>query len=93
MILTPAGNYYTKLGQECVAAGCGVDLFLFPNSYVDIATIAEVPRLTGGQIYKYTYFQVCFETLALCTTNVFNCVVSSSRQNDNFTASNINSFK
>jgi protein transport protein SEC24 len=40
-----------------VAAGCAVDLFLFPNGYVDVATVAEVPRLTGGTVYKYAYFQ------------------------------------
>ena len=60
-LLGPVSNFYTKLGQECVSIGCGVDLFLFPNSYVDVATIGEVPRLTGGQIYKYTYFQVSSE--------------------------------
>ncbi|KAI0237798.1 Protein transport protein Sec24C [Lamellibrachia satsuma] len=56
-ILIPQSSFYTKLGQECVAVGCGVDLFLFPNSYIDVATIAEVPRLTGGTLYKYSYFQ------------------------------------
>ncbi|XP_014770483.1 protein transport protein Sec24C isoform X1 [Octopus bimaculoides] len=56
-LLTPQGNFYTKLGQQCVAAGCSVDLFLFPNSYVDIATIGELCRLTGGNMYKYSYFQ------------------------------------
>lgn len=56
-ILAPQTTFYTKLGQDCVAAGCGVDVFLFPNSYVDVATVAEVPRLTGGSVYKYTYFQ------------------------------------
>lgn len=50
--------FYTTLGQECVAAGCGVDLFLFPNAYIDIATVGEVCRLTGGDIYKYDYFTV-----------------------------------
>ena len=58
-VLTPQSPFYTKLGQECVSAGCSVDLFLFPNSYIDIATISEVPRLTGGSLYKYQYFQVC----------------------------------
>ncbi|CAH1795236.1 unnamed protein product [Owenia fusiformis] len=56
-LLGPQSNFYTKLGQDCVAAGCGVDIFLFPNSYTDIATIGEVCRLTGGQMFKYTYFQ------------------------------------
>jgi len=58
-ILTPQNNVYNNLGQECVAAGCSVDLFIFNNSYIDIATISQVARLTGGEVYKYTYFQVC----------------------------------
>ncbi|KAL3875828.1 hypothetical protein ACJMK2_033741 [Sinanodonta woodiana] len=56
-ILSPQTNFYTKLGQDCVSAACSVDIFLFPNSYVDVATIAEVCRLTGGNMYKYSYFQ------------------------------------
>ncbi|KYQ47183.1 Protein transport protein Sec24C [Trachymyrmex zeteki] len=56
-VLTPQNNVYNNLGQECVGAGCSVDLFIFNNSYVDIATIGQICRLTGGEIYKYTYFQ------------------------------------
>ncbi|KZC10745.1 PREDICTED: protein transport protein Sec24C [Dufourea novaeangliae] len=56
-VLAPQNNVYNNLGQECVGAGCSVDLFVFNNSYVDIATIGQVARLTGGEVYKYTYFQ------------------------------------
>lgn len=56
-ILTPQIPFYTKLGQDCVSEGCSVDLFLFPNSYIDVATVSEVSRLTGGSVYKYSYFQ------------------------------------
>ncbi|XP_076233230.1 COPII coat complex component secretory 24CD [Calliopsis andreniformis] len=56
-VLAPQNNVYNNLGQECVAAGCSVDLFIFNNSYVDIATIGQISRLTGGEVYKYTYFQ------------------------------------
>lgn len=56
-VLTPQTNVYNNLGQECVQAGCAVDLFVFNNSYVDLATIGQICRLTGGEIYKYTYFQ------------------------------------
>lgn len=56
-LLTPQINFYTKVGQQCVAAGCSVDMFLFPNSYVDVASISELCRLTGGNMYKYSYFQ------------------------------------
>nr|XP_054774147.1 protein transport protein Sec24C-like [Lytechinus pictus] len=56
-VLTPQINFYTKLGQDCVTSGCSVDTFLFPNSYVDVATVGQVSTLTGGQCYKYSYFQ------------------------------------
>lgn len=56
-VAAPQTNVYNNLGQECVAAGCSVDLFLFNNSYIDVATIGQICRLTGGEVYKYTYFQ------------------------------------
>ena len=57
-ILTQQTNFYSKLATECVAAGCSVDMFLFPNSYCDVATISDICRLTSGNMYKYSYFQV-----------------------------------
>lgn len=54
----PQSTVYNMLGQECVGAGVSVDLFVFNNSYIDLATIGQVARLTGGEVYKYTYFQV-----------------------------------
>jgi len=56
-ILTPQCKFYSQLGEECVAAGCSVDVFLFPNSYCDVATISDICRLTSGNMYKYSYFQ------------------------------------
>ncbi|XP_038109772.1 protein transport protein Sec24C isoform X1 [Culex quinquefasciatus] len=56
-VLTPQSTVYNMLGQECVGAGVSVDLFIMNNSYIDLATIGQVSRLTGGEIYKYTYFQ------------------------------------
>lgn len=56
-VLAPQSNVYNNLGQECVQNGCSVDLFIFNNSYIDLATIGQVCRLTGGEVYKYTYFQ------------------------------------
>lgn len=56
-ILTPQNTFYEKLAKDCVANGVGVDLFLFPNAYIDVATIGSVATLTGGQIYRYSYFK------------------------------------
>lgn len=56
-ILTPQNQAYNQLGQDCVLAGVSVDLFLFNNSYIDVATVGQVSRLSGGEVFKYTYFQ------------------------------------
>ncbi|XP_054898883.1 protein transport protein Sec24C isoform X2 [Poeciliopsis prolifica] len=56
-LFQPQVGFYNNLAKECVAQGCCVDLFLFPNQYVDVATLGVVPVSTGGSIYKYTYFQ------------------------------------
>ncbi|KRZ25409.1 Protein transport protein Sec24C [Trichinella pseudospiralis] len=56
-ILTSQSDFYAKLSEECRSVGCGVDLFLFPNSFIDVATIGEICRLTGSQMYKYPYFE------------------------------------
>ncbi|KAL7990341.1 hypothetical protein Chor_013771 [Crotalus horridus] len=57
-LFQPQTNFYNNLAKDCVAQGCCVDLFLFPNQYLDVATMGVVPYQTGGSIYKYTYFQV-----------------------------------
>ncbi|VVC37865.1 Sec23/Sec24, trunk domain,Sec23/Sec24 beta-sandwich,ADF-H/Gelsolin-like domain,Zinc finger [Cinara cedri] len=56
-ILNPQTNVYMDLGQECVQVGCSVDLFITNNSFIDLATIGEITKITGGEIFKYTYFQ------------------------------------
>ncbi|XP_069362795.1 protein transport protein Sec24C isoform X5 [Maniola hyperantus] len=55
-ILTPQTTAYNELGQACSAAGVCVQMFLCNNAYIDAATLGQLPRLTGGQLHKYTYF-------------------------------------
>ncbi|XP_061857137.1 protein transport protein Sec24C isoform X2 [Colius striatus] len=57
-LFQPQTSFYNNLAKDCVAQGCCVDLFLFPNQYVDVATLGVVPYQTGGSIYKYAYFQL-----------------------------------
>ncbi|XP_038599737.1 protein transport protein Sec24C isoform X2 [Tachyglossus aculeatus] len=57
-LFQPQTHMYQGLAKECVAQGCCVDLFLFPNQYVDVATLGVVPYHTGGSVYKYACFQV-----------------------------------
>jgi len=57
-LFQPQVNSYESLARDCVANGCCVNLFLFPNQYVDIASLGLVTMHTGGTLYKYNNFQV-----------------------------------
>ncbi|KAH0615945.1 hypothetical protein JD844_026615 [Phrynosoma platyrhinos] len=57
-LFQPQTNIYETLARDCVANGCCVDLFLFPNQYVDVASMGLVTMHTGGTLYKYNNFQV-----------------------------------
>ncbi|MEE6461698.1 hypothetical protein FKM82_001378 [Ascaphus truei] len=57
-LFLPQTNIYESLAKDCVATGCCVDLFLFPNQYTDVASMGTVTMLTGGTLYKYNNFQV-----------------------------------
>ncbi|XP_069834551.1 protein transport protein Sec24D [Dendropsophus ebraccatus] len=57
-LFLPQSNVYESLAKECVTNGCCVDLFLFPNQNIDVASIGLVTMLTGGTLYKYNNFQV-----------------------------------
>ena len=54
----PQEFFWRKLGQDCAKAGISVDLFLFPNAYIDIATLGSLSSFTGGETYCYTNFDV-----------------------------------
>uniref|UniRef100_A0A8C4YJK7 SEC24 homolog D, COPII coat complex component n=1 Tax=Gopherus evgoodei TaxID=1825980 RepID=A0A8C4YJK7_9SAUR len=58
ILFQPQTNIYESLARDCVANGCCVNLFLFPNQYVDVASMGLVTMYTGGTLYKYNNFQV-----------------------------------
>lgn len=58
ILFQPQVNIYESLARDCVANGCCVNLFLFPNQYVDVASMGLVTMYTGGTLYKYNNFQV-----------------------------------
>lgn len=58
---------YKELGEECVQVGCSVDLFITNNSFIDLPTIGQISKISGGEIFKYTYFQVSYCDLMFCS--------------------------
>uniref|UniRef100_A0A8B9KJ51 SEC24 homolog D, COPII coat complex component n=1 Tax=Astyanax mexicanus TaxID=7994 RepID=A0A8B9KJ51_ASTMX len=60
-LFQPQRGVYEQLTKDCVGQGCSVDLFVFPNQYMDIATMGNISTHTGGSVYKYSNFQVCVD--------------------------------
>ena len=60
-VLLPQTKFYNDLGQECVAVGCSVDLFLFNNAYIDVATLSQVNKLTS--INNHQQYSGCWHIL------------------------------
>ncbi|KAG0300638.1 COPII coat Sec23p-Sfb3p heterodimer component [Dissophora globulifera] len=55
-LYVPQDDFYKKLGRSCVKAGLCVDLFLFPNAYVDVASLSSLSSITGGETFMFPNF-------------------------------------
>uniref|UniRef100_A0A1I8G1M8 Zf-Sec23_Sec24 domain-containing protein n=1 Tax=Macrostomum lignano TaxID=282301 RepID=A0A1I8G1M8_9PLAT len=57
-LLSPVGDYYEALAKRCSDSGLGVDLFVCTDAaYADVATLGQLPFITGGSLYKYASFR------------------------------------
>ncbi|XP_055373003.1 protein transport protein Sec24C [Condylostylus longicornis] len=71
-VLSAQNTAYAELARDAVQVGCSIDLFIFNNSYIDLATIGQLSRFTGGEVYKYTYFQADIDGQRLIKDLVHN---------------------
>ncbi|KAF9330640.1 COPII coat Sec23p-Sfb3p heterodimer component [Podila minutissima] len=55
-LYTPQDSFYQKLAESCVQVGLSIDLFLFPNAYIDVATVGTLASVTGGETFLYPNF-------------------------------------
>ncbi|KAG0317714.1 COPII coat Sec23p-Sfb3p heterodimer component [Dissophora globulifera] len=57
-LYAPQDDFYKTLAESCVDAGLSIDLFLFPNAYVDVATLGCLSSITGGETQMFFNFNV-----------------------------------
>jgi len=57
-LLRPVNGSYKELANELTRAQISVELFMGPNSYVDLASIAPLAASTGGDIRYYKDFHI-----------------------------------
>jgi len=56
VMLQPATDYYKTIALDCSKNQICVDLFTFPQQYIDLASLSPLSKFTGGQLYHYPGF-------------------------------------
>lgn len=57
-LLRPASTFYRDTALEFSKNHISVDMFIFPSQYVDVASMAELPKLTAGSMHTYVAFNL-----------------------------------
>jgi len=55
-LLKPSLSWYKDTAVEFSKAQICVDLFLFPQAFIDAANLEELPRITGGTMHNFVAF-------------------------------------
>ena len=55
-LLRPDLTWYKDTAIEFSRQQISVDMFLFPYSYMDLASLGELPKLTSGSLHSYVTF-------------------------------------
>lgn len=55
-LLRPSQNWYKDTAVEFSRAQISVDMFLFPRAYIDVASLADLPKITAGTLRTYPGF-------------------------------------
>lgn len=61
----PQDPFYEQLAQTCVKDGVSVDLFLFTDSSIDVVTLGQLPKLTGGNVHLFRPFNAVVDADAV----------------------------
>jgi len=64
-LLRPVNESYTELATELTRAQISVELFVAPQAYVDLASIAPLAKYTGGDVRLYAQFHIQHQGLKL----------------------------
>lgn len=56
-LLVPGSTFYRELGEKLVEKQISVNAFLGAAQYADVATLASLVQVTGGQLFYYPAFQ------------------------------------
>ncbi|KAG8982522.1 COPII coat Sec23p-Sfb3p heterodimer component [Tulasnella sp. JGI-2019a] len=56
-LFVPQDTMWSDLAEECAASGAGINVWVFPESFVDVATIGALTSTTGGELYFHPRYK------------------------------------
>ncbi|WRT70883.1 uncharacterized protein IL334_007882 [Kwoniella shivajii] len=56
-LFSPAISFWRELSEELAESGVGVNMFMFPEVYCDVASVGIISSTTGGEIFFHPKFQ------------------------------------
>jgi protein transport protein SEC24 len=77
----PDDAFYKGFAAECSRVQIGVDIFTLGGTYMDMASLAAIPRYTSGEVSVCTsclLISACLHVFAsfFCTGNATMCEIS-----------------
>lgn len=64
-LYVPQDVFYRNTAEEAVDAGIGINLFLFPSQFIDVASLGVLAGLTGGDVFFYPRFDPVRDAIKL----------------------------
>jgi protein transport protein SEC24 len=64
-LFIPQDPFYRSTAEEAVEAGIGINLFLFPSQFIDVASLGVLSGLTGGDVFFHPRFDPVRDGLKL----------------------------
>jgi hypothetical protein len=68
-LFTVGHPYWRILAEELAETGVGVNAFLFPDQYTDVATMSTLSATTGGEVFLYGT-AICYTTKSNASQSV-----------------------
>jgi hypothetical protein len=56
-LYAPQDSFYKNLAAEAIKSGICIDLFTFPTTYTDVATLGSMAAMTGGSLRRFPLFK------------------------------------
>lgn len=71
----PANDLYEKMGKTYLENRISLDLFIFNNTFFDLATISPLCAITGGSLYYYPRYNGILYEFKFLFNNIYKLVM------------------